>query len=115
RGTFCNGCAPRGTDDFANTTQGIEVCTDVTANDINRDGGPIGIDPASVRIITGGGSFRIRGNELGYTPSAGFVGLAVLEYAPTNGTGTGSTAKVYVNVMPTIPPPPSPRKDYLRW
>lgn len=115
RGTFCNGCAPRGTDDFANTMQGVEVCIDVTANDINRDGGPIGIDPASIRIITGGGDFRIRGNELCYTPSAGFVGLAVLEYAPTNGAGTGSTAKVYVNVMPTIPPPPSPRKDYLLW
>ncbi len=114
QGGVCNSCAPRGVDDFGSTDQGAEICLDVLANDLNPDGGPIFIDPNSVRIRSGGGSFRIEDEKLCYTPSASFYGLAVLVYAPWNGERVGSEARVYINVKRPSSPPFS-RREYLRW
>lgn len=114
-GRSCSRCAPRGIDDYGTTQQGVEVCIDVLANDVSPDGSPLTIDPASVRIEEGGGSFRIDGNLLCYTPDPGFTGLARLVYAPNNGDATGSRGRVLVNVFPTVPPGGITRRDAEIW
>ena len=110
----CNTCAPQGVDDFASTRPGLEVCVAVLDNDINPDGGALLIDPASVVIENGGGTFRIVGDELCFTPATTFSGLAVITYAPSNGSRTGSEARVYVNVFRPSSPPHRQR-EYLNW
>lgn len=114
RDRSCSRCAPRGVDDYANTLQGEEVCVDVLANDISTDGGPLAIDAASVQILAGGGSFRIDGNLLCYTPDPSFTGLARISYAPRNDDAVGSAARVLVNVVP-LTPGTRTRKDNLIW
>ncbi len=98
RGRSCARCAPRAVDDYATTLRETEVCVDVLVNDVSHDGSPLTIDPASVRILAGGGSVRIDGNRLCYTPPPGFIGLARLVYAPHNGDAIGSEGRLLVNV-----------------
>lgn len=111
----CNACAPQGVDDYAMTTQGVEVCTDVVANDIAMSPGLLAIDPASVQILAGGGSTRIQGTQLCYTPDPAFVGLARILYAPSSNGVAGSPATLYVNVLPRTPGPRPSRRDYDLW
>jgi|GEM_PF-970902 len=114
-GGLCAHCAPRAVDDYGATEPAVEVCVDVLANDISQSGAPLVVDPASVRIEAGGGVFRINGPEICYTPPAGFVGVARIRYAANDGTATGNTALLRINVTRKAPPPPTGRRDYDVW
>jgi len=116
RGGQCGNCAPIGKIDFATTPSGVEVCIDVLANDIDPDNsGPLVIDLQSVGIESGGGSIRINGEQLCYIPPADYVGVAFLHYAPTDGSRSGSTVTVRVNVTGAPAWPPTGRKDAFIW
>ena len=107
-GTVCTNRYPLGVDDdnlvINTTTPGVQICIDVLNNDTDPDGDPIAIDPASVQILSGGGSFTINGNQICYTPSANFVGTAVIIYQPTDGLRTGNTTRVLFDVQGTFCP-----------
>jgi len=98
RNGICGRCRPIGNVDTASTFPGVEVCVDVLANDYDPDGGVLSIDPASVRIASGGGDVVIRNGEICYTPPVEFTGTAFIEYVPVNAGGPGDKTllKVWV-------------------
>jgi LPXTG-motif cell wall-anchored protein len=95
--------------DSASTTAGQAVTVDVTANDV-ANGGTLAVssvaDPAH-------GTATIHGNEVVYTPAAGFAGTERFDYTVETAYGT-DTATIAVTVTapattpPSTPPPTTP-------
>ncbi|MEH6638460.1 MAG: Ig-like domain-containing protein [Porticoccaceae bacterium] len=103
-GFNCQNQAPIGVDDtnlIQNTTvPGGSLCIDVLQNDSDPDSGPsaLQIDPASVSIINGGGSFTLNGSQICYTANPGFAGTVLLQYRPSDGNVSGDVTDVKVAV-----------------
>ena len=112
---------PIGSDDFGNTTIGQQVCINVLGNDTDPNGTLFISDcnmdlctgilaPPSILIINGGGSATVNGDSICYTPDAGFVGTAHLQYCIADGLTADSlvniinTVDVYVEVQGTFCP-----------
>ncbi len=75
------------------------------ANDTDADGDRLhltGVSPGYA--TTGGGTVRLHGNTVRYTPLAGFTGLDSFTYTINDGGSRSSTATVDINV---VPPPPT--------
>lgn len=102
-GSACSDHYPIGVDDdnlaLNVTTPGVQACVNVLANDSDPDADPVSVDPGSVQIINGGGSVYISSGSLCYTPSANFVGTALLNYRPSDGQRLGNTTRVLVDVQ----------------
>jgi subtilisin len=89
--------APTAVNDSAETTAGSAVTINVLANDSDPDG-----DTLSVADFAQGGSGTVTqsGNNLIYTPNAGFSGTDTFTYRATDGTATSNWATVTVTVQP---------------
>ena len=84
--------------DSATTYQGKAVTIDVLSNDVNIDDATTicGVETPTAS----GGTAVISGNQILYTPKAGFCGPDTLTYSLCNdGCGQSVTAKVAVTVV----------------
>jgi uncharacterized repeat protein (TIGR01451 family) len=89
------GTVPNAVDDSARTPQGQAVDVDVLANDIDPDGGPLG-----VTILTPpahGTATVVAGNRIRYTPGA-HLGQDTLTYRVCDSTGLCDDATVTLTV-----------------
>lgn len=100
----CQNQAPIGVDDLDltqnSTIPGGSVCVDVLQNDSDPDAGPspLQIDPASIAIINGGGSFSLNGSQICYTSDPGFVGTVLIQYRPYDGDVSGGVTDLEIAV-----------------
>ena len=63
----------------------------------------------AVGTPSNGGTATVQGNQISYTPAAGFTGTETFTYTVSNGTGGTDTATVTVTVTPTgVTPNPTP-------
>ncbi len=88
-------CCPKPMDDIATTLQGTPVPIDVLNNDLNKDGATI------CNVQSGsGGTAVVSGNQILYTPKAGFCGPDTFTYSLCKtGCGQSTTATVAVSVI----------------
>lgn len=89
---------------------------DVLANDIDFAGGGLTVTAASVfsSLPTGTHSATVVGNQVRFTPDAGFAGVVVLQYTATDVNGATSNGLVNVTVTPAgleVPPVALPDAD----
>jgi len=87
--------APIAQDDSGTTAQGQSISIPVLGNDDDPDGDSLTISGASGGV---GGSLRIDGGTIIYTPSDGFSGTDVFTYSVADGLGGSDTATVTVGV-----------------
>ncbi|EIJ35583.1 Ig-like domain-containing protein [Thiothrix nivea] len=99
---------PVANNDSAVTTSGSPVTVDVLANDTDPNG-----DPLSIAGFGQGnnGSVTQNGNNLVYTPAAGFTGTDSFTYTVTDPDGNQSTATVTVTVNQVGPNVPVANND----
>ncbi|MCP5404790.1 MAG: tandem-95 repeat protein [Pseudomonadaceae bacterium] len=95
---------PDAVDDAASTQQGTPVTINVLANDTDAECTPgititgiSGVNPAQ-------GTAQLVGNQIVFTPAAGFTGTASFQYSISDGCGASDTATVTVTVTPVQPP-----------
>lgn len=86
---------PLAVNDSATTSSGTPVTIEVLANDTDPNGDPLTIN--SFNQGTNGSVTQV-GNELVYTPLAGFSGTDSFTYMVTDPTGNNATATVVVTV-----------------
>ncbi len=67
----------------------------VLANDTDADGDPLSVSSVGA---PGHGTASISGNQILYTPAAGFFGTDTIQYTASDGHGSTSTATVTVQV-----------------
>jgi hypothetical protein len=96
---------PAATNDAANTSPGTPVAINVLANDSDPDGDALTVS-AVTQPANGSAAITGGGQNVTYTPPAGFTGSASFAYTASDGNGGTSTATVTVTV--TSPPPPPP-------
>ena len=89
---------PRAFNDAAITPEATSVLIDILANDSDPNGDALTL--ASVSAPTSG-SAVIEGDQIRYTPEAGFIGADAFLYTVDDGNGETSTAEVLVTVTPT--------------
>lgn len=97
---------PRANDDQATTETGTAVTINALSNDTDPNGDVLSLvsaGPAS------SGSLRINGNQIEYTPEAGFIGQASFPYTIDDGHGATGTATVYITVTEKTYPPVTPQ------
>ena len=90
---------PVAVDDAATTIAATPVAIDVLANDSDPDGDPLTIAALSAPAS---GTAVVSGNQVAYTPAAGFTGTDRFTYTISDGRGGSATATVVVTV--TAPP-----------
>lgn len=92
--------APRGVDDTLVATEGFPATTgNVLANDFDPEGDPLSVgsftQPANGSVVSNGdGTFT-------YTPTPGFSGEDAFTYRPFDGFQLGTSATVFVTVIPS--------------
>ncbi|AFY58916.1 hypothetical protein Riv7116_6589 [Rivularia sp. PCC 7116] len=86
---------PIAENDTATTSEDTQVSINVLANDSDVDG-----DNLTVVSVAAGnnGTTEIIGNEIIYTPEAGFTGEDNFTYSINDGSGVNQTAQVNINV-----------------
>jgi hypothetical protein len=85
---------PVANDDVASTAEDTAVTIDVLANDTDVEDGTPGLLSVG---SAGSGATAIIGNQVEYTPNAGFFGSVSLTYTVQNAAGATDTATVTVN------------------
>ncbi len=109
-GFDCQNQAPVGVDDNDltqnSTVPGGSLCVNVLLNDTDPDNSPaaLQVDPASVAIINGGGSFSLNGGQICYTADPGFVGTVLIQYSPSDGAVSGGVTDLEIAVESTFCP-----------
>jgi hypothetical protein len=88
--------APIAVDDFASTPYTDTVIVSVLENDSDVDGDNLNVEAVGQPTH---GAVSTNGQQVAYTPEAGFVGQVVFNY--TIGDGNGGTANADVNVTVT--------------
>lgn len=88
--------APVAENEQVSTVFDTPLAIDVLANDHDVDGDPLTID--KITVAPDFGTVEIVGDEIIYTPNAGFSGLDVFRYRITDGHGETDTARVRVTV-----------------
>lgn len=103
--TAANPNVPVANNDTATTTSGSPVTVDVLANDTDPDG-----DTLSIASFGQGNNGTVTqvGNNLVYTPAAGFTGTDTFTYTVTDPAGNLNTATVTVTVTPAGVDPNAP-------
>lgn len=96
---------PVANDDTIGTPLGVPVSIDVLANDTDADGDTISI--SGIPSATENGTLSLSGNQVLYTPNAGFNGTESFTYTVSDGALT-DTATVSVQVGGQLPPIASP-------
>jgi len=87
--------APSAQDDTISTTADNAVTINVTANDTDPENDSLSV----IRIGTpANGSATITGNNIVYTPKAGFTGTDTFSYTITDSKGHESTANITVTI-----------------
>lgn len=86
--------------DFATTTAGIPVTIDVLSNDL------VSNPPLTLTEIPGAvyGNAVISGNQVIFTPEAGYTGVGHFNYTVCDATGHCKTASANIGVHPPGPP-----------
>ena len=92
--------SPQALNDVATTAQNTPVNLNVIANDTDPDGNPLNITQFSQPA---NGTVTQNGNQLTYTPNAGFVGADAFTYQITDGSGGTSSATASVDVTAPTP------------
>jgi hypothetical protein len=94
--------SPTANGDAPTTTMGQPVTISPLSNDTDPDG-----DALSIASFTqpAHGTVTQNGNQLVYTPAAGYTGADSFGYTVSDGHGGTATATVQLNVMPVIAPP----------
>ncbi|MDD9892684.1 MAG: Ig-like domain-containing protein [Gammaproteobacteria bacterium] len=82
----------------------------VIGNDIDTAGGGLTLTAASVLVdlpVDGNHTVTLNGNQIDFTPTAGYAGLVTLQYTieDSNGTTATGTAAVTVTALPVEVPP----------
>lgn len=95
KGAAGNGAKPNAYDDAATTTASTPVAISVLANDDDPNG-----DALTIASFTQGGNGKVEvsGNQLVYTPNAGFTGTDTFTYTIQDANGNQDTANVTVTV-----------------
>ncbi|WP_299672063.1 Ig-like domain-containing protein [uncultured Roseobacter sp.] len=88
---------PVAVDDTATLTEGGDILVDVLANDGDADGDPLTLVAAGTPAD---GAVVIEGNQLRYTPDAGFSGEDTVTYTVSDGNGGTDTGTVTFTVEP---------------
>ena len=96
---------PIANDDSAGTPLGVPVNIDVLANDTDADGDTLSI--SGLPSTTANGTLSLSGNQVVYTPNAGFDGTDTFTYTVSDGALT-DTATVSVQVGGQLPPIATP-------
>ncbi len=81
--------------DFAVTTQGTPVTTNVLAND-NSSSGPLTL--TSIPLVNHGTAMMVGGNSITFTPEAGFTGTGHVNYVVCDALGTCKTAQYTIGI-----------------
>lgn len=102
---------PLARDDTATVSSGASVSIDVLANDNDPEGGTLSL--ASV-TAPASGTAVISGNQIIYTPAAGFSGADTFRYSVNDGQGGTASALVTVSVNTPVNNPPVIRDDTAR-
>lgn len=87
--------APRLTDDAATTGRNTSIAIDVLANDRDDEGDPLAVTATTAPAH---GAAEVRGGDVRYVPTSGFVGTDSFVYTASDGYGGESTATVTVTV-----------------
>jgi len=99
---FANEAPQAGDDQFTVDTDSVDNAFDVLANDSDADGDTLGIvsvtQPAN-------GQASVSGDQVVYTPSAGFTGNDSFSYTVEDGFGGQASATVTVTVQSANEPP----------
>ncbi|MBW4492768.1 MAG: cadherin-like domain-containing protein [Oscillatoria princeps RMCB-10] len=94
---------PVATEDTITTTAGTPVTIDVLANDTDPDNDTLSLGTFDTLSGNGGTIALSNGDQLLYTPAAGFTGTDTLNYTVSDGTDTAAGAvTVTVNQVPGI-------------
>ena len=95
KGAAGNGAKPNAYDDAATTTASTPVAISVLANDDDPNG-----DSLTISGFSQGGSGKVEasGDQLVYTPNAGFTGTDTFTYTIQDANGNEDTATVTVTV-----------------
>ena len=86
---------PKATDDSESTNQDTPVTVSVLTNDTDPDGDSLSITGATSPL---NGVVSVSGDDIIYTPNAGFSGTDIFDYSITDGQGNNDTASVVVTV-----------------
>lgn len=89
--------APVAVDDAATTDQETAVTLSPLSNDSDPDGDSLSLDSVTMPAF---GAASISGNDIVYTPAAGFVGTDSFGYTVSDGNGGLETAVVTIIVEP---------------
>ena len=104
--------APRANADSASTLRNVAVTTNVISNDTDADG-----DVISINSYTqpSNGSVSQNGDNLVYTPNAGFVGNDTYTYTATDSIRNSNSALVNITVSDntTTNPTPTPGEELV--
>ncbi len=93
--------------DFAITTSGNPVTTDVLANDLSSNG-PLTL--SALPQVKNGTAAILNGNSIRFTPAPGFTGVGFVEYVVCDTAGTCKTAQYSIGVNSNN----TPSNDTLR-
>ena len=99
---------PLASDDAATTSGGAPVSIDVLANDNDTDGGTLSLLSVGTPAH---GTAVIAGNQILYSPAAGYVGADSFRYSVSDGQGGTGSALVTVTVSAQANNPPVIRDD----
>jgi hypothetical protein len=95
--------APVAVDDVATTVAGVPVTFDPTVNDTDPDGDTLVL---AVPAQPAHGTVTVDGNDVTYTPDAGYVGTDTIAYTVCDGADVCDTGSVLVTVA--APPNTAP-------
>ena len=92
---------PVANNDTATVNEDSSVSINVLGNDTDADGDTLTIDTLTQGTY---GSVSANGNQLTYTPNAGYSGSDSFTYTVSDGNGGSGTATVSISVTPKAPP-----------
>ncbi|MBK8967424.1 MAG: T9SS type A sorting domain-containing protein [Lewinellaceae bacterium] len=81
--------------DFAVTTSGTPVTTDVLANDLSNNG-PLSI--TAIPQVKNGTATLVGNNSIRFSPAPGFTGIGYVNYVACDATGACQTAQLAIGV-----------------
>jgi len=102
---------PNAVDDTASTEQDTAVTIDVTGNDSYGTDNPATSNPVVVSSAPTNGTATVVGDDIEYTPAAGFVGTDTFTYTIEDSTQDTDTASVTVTVTPKANGVPTANDD----
>jgi hypothetical protein len=91
--------APAAVDDIASTLVDTQVTIAVLANDSDPDGDTLNLAGVSTPVH---GMAEVNGNNVTYTPAAGYTGTDTFTYTVSDGIGGTATATVTVTVTEIV-------------